>query len=89
MKHSLSARCFLAELLRPAFRPSHRARAPQLDRQRRVLCTTDHNRVIKPHATPPIFFGDFLPLPRRYHERKFASKSGQQEALENITFSRA
>ena len=30
-----------------------------------------------------------LPLPRRFHERKFASKYGQQKALENDIFSRA
>jgi len=77
----------------PSFYDRHFApatwRARRSSTERRVLCTTDHNRVIKPHATPPIFFGDFLPLPRRYHERNFASKSGQQKALENITFSRA
>ncbi|MGY4282387.1 hypothetical protein ACVWXO_001607 [Bradyrhizobium sp. LM2.7] len=30
-----------------------------------------------------------LPLPRRFHERNFRLKSGQQKALENEAFSRA
>jgi hypothetical protein len=65
----------------------HANRDLTLWRSPSTAITIESSRPLRPRRFHAATF--LLPLPRRFHERKFGLKSAQQKALENCAFSRA